>query len=134
MWLLGLSICFKNSSQILKEFKMIELTKDQQGALSLVEQFLADDKVSELLIQGSAGTGKTFLLDSTQNLVPEGSMLGTGPTHKSVDVLKTRLTRTECSTIHSFLGLRPKEIEGQELLVGRIITTLHPSSMCVQWC
>lgn len=105
---------------------MIELTKDQQKAISLIEQFLDDDRADELLIEGSAGCGKTYLLDSTQDLVPEGSMIGTGPTHKSVDVLKTRLARTECSTIHSFLGLRPKMSKDKQMLVRK--NNYDPSS------
>lgn len=105
---------------------MIELTKDQQGALDLVEQFLDDDRADELLLKGSAGVGKSFMLDRVQDLVPEGSMIGTGPTHKSVDVIKTRLTRAECSTIHSFLGLRPKKSKDKETLVRK--NTYDPSA------
>lgn len=105
---------------------MIELTKDQQGALSLVEQFLDDDLADEMLLKGSAGVGKSFMLDRVQDLVPEGSMIGTGPTHKSVDVIKTRLTLTECSTIHSFLGLRPKKSKDKETLVRK--NTYDPSA------
>ena len=87
---------------------MTTLTQGQQEALSKLEAFLASEDLF-FLLSGSAGTGKTYMLEQVLPLVTDGDVIGCGPTHKSVAVLATRLHDTDCMTIHRFLGLKPKK-------------------------
>jgi exodeoxyribonuclease-5 len=95
------------------------LTEDQAEALEKIKIWLASDKPF-FLLSGSAGTGKTFLINALQNLVNPASMIGCGPTHKSVKVLSERLDQVECCTIHRFLGLRPKRTKDTTVLTKRM--------------
>jgi exodeoxyribonuclease-5 len=102
----------------------IELTSGQQEAADLLEKFLETDDPF-FLLYGSAGVGKTFLLEEVKNNFKANpkykgkEIIGCGPTHKSVEVLSTRLQDIECSTIHRFLGLRPKRTGNTTKLIRR---------------
>jgi len=96
------------------------LTDDQQNAVDVFLDFILDDTQSEMVISGSAGSGKTtlmkYLLEVLRsqkslyklllNSADELSVYLTSTTHKAAKVLRT-ITREEVSTVHSLLGIRP---------------------------
>ena len=65
------------------------------------------------LLLGNAGTGKTYLMDRyTQALLEKRKRpIVTAPTHKAASVLSGKITHpsVSCGTIHSLLGLTPRE-------------------------
>ncbi len=74
---------------------------------------------NRLVIKGSAGVGKTYLMDDlihgpnglVQLLGPYGSIYVTAPTHKALQVIKTKVnwnSRIQFKTIHAALGLNMK--------------------------
>ena len=88
------------------------LKGEQIAAAEAISAFLADPKKKTFLLEGGAGTGKTYtaqaLLDSVK-----GRVLYTAPTNKATRVLRMTLSREdfkpECRTIYSALGLSMKE-------------------------
>ena len=88
------------------------LKGEQVAAAEAISAFLADPKKKTFLLEGGAGTGKTYtaqaLLDSVK-----GRVLYTAPTNKATRVLRMTLSREdfkpECRTIYSALGLSMKE-------------------------
>ena len=98
------------------------LNEGQQEAADTVFHFLFDSE-KELSITGSAGTGKTTLMQYIMSTVikeykDSASLMGTkavdyefhltATTNKAADVL-SQSTRLPVSTIHSFLGLRVQD-------------------------
>ena len=97
----------------------INLTEDQQNAISAFASFLYSDD-PEMVISGPAGVGKTtvlrHLMDAEPHLklakvlgkeLPERNWYLTATTNKAADVLGQSFDRAaETSTIHSLLGLR----------------------------
>ena len=89
-----------------------ELKGEQIVAAEQIAAFLADPAKKTFLLEGGAGTGKTYtaqaLLDSAK-----GRVLYTAPTNKATRVLRMTLSREnfkpECRTIYSALGLSMKE-------------------------
>jgi exodeoxyribonuclease-5 len=94
------------------------LTTDQTQALSRIREWFAldpdytpDEVYRSFLLDGAAGTGKTFclqlLLDSLDDA---GLILFTAPTNKAVKVLQQTLNaadiHSKCYTIYSALNLR----------------------------
>ena len=91
----------------------------QSNALEAIHVFLRN-RESTFVLKGSAGTGKTSLLNFVPELMPYGMAFGCGPTHKAVSVLNSKLPDgIGSSTIHSFLGLRPKRSADKTVLVKR---------------
>lgn len=89
---------------------MLNFSEEQQLALSAMQAFLLPScKDSYFLLQGGAGTGKTYTL---QGLLERfsGRVVYTAPTNKAVRVLRDTLSRDdykpECKTLYSLLGLR----------------------------
>lgn len=96
------------------------LSNEQEKAVDEFLDFLLDNKKEEMVISGSAGTGKTFLmkylLDITRSQkklykllldsVDELSVHLTSTTHKAARALY-EATGEEVRTIHSLLGIRP---------------------------
>lgn len=84
----------------------------QLDAAESIRRFLADPTATRFLLQGGAGTGKTYTAQSLLESV-KGRVLYTAPTNKAVRVLRRTLTRDdfkpECRTIYSALGLSMKE-------------------------
>lgn len=87
---------------------MRELKGDQPIAFEEIVQFINSDNSLHLL-QGYAGTGKTFLMSEVAHFIRmKGvSLLVTAPTHKAVKVLR-RLVGSlyQYSTIHAALGMK----------------------------
>ena len=74
---------------------------------------------NRLVLSGSAGVGKTYLMDDlihgpnglVQLLGPYGSIYVTAPTHKALQVIRTKVnsnSRIQFKTIHAALGLNMK--------------------------
>lgn len=98
------------------------LNAGQQAAADACFQFLFDDR-KELNISGPGGVGKTFLMSYIiDTVIPRYhetcKMMGIEPrypefavtatTNKAASVL-SRATKQDAGTIHSFLGVKPKE-------------------------
>lgn len=87
----------------------IEYTVDQSTGIDVIQRFLNDSVAKFCRISGGPGVGKTFLASGIFKLLTDHSvMAAVAPTHKAVKVLKSKLRHGEvCSTIHSFLHLKP---------------------------
>jgi|TARA_B110001469_G_scaffold100591_1_gene97973 nucleoside-triphosphatase THEP1 len=99
-----------------------QLNSDQEAAVHAVFAFLNDKSATEFVIEGSAGTGKTTLVQHILNQIPKQelimSALGepgfgfidiyvTATTRKAATVIAEKLTvGAEPLTIHSLLGLK----------------------------
>jgi len=84
---------------------MSKLTSDQEKALKL----LLDSK-KIFILQGYAGTGKSFLLDHYLDAANNQTVV-TAPTHKAVAVVDGD------STIHSYLGLKLANKKDKKVLI-----------------
>lgn len=88
----------------------ITLTADQNDILNkLIEWSYSEDPDPILVLKGSAGTGKTTLLEHYLNIIKKRVMM-TAPTHKAVGVMKKIMPKATCKTIHSALSLKPKRV------------------------
>lgn len=79
------------------------LNEEQQHALNRIKGFINSDKAFFVLV-GYAGTGKTTLVSK---LVQEIKVHLTATTNKAAHVL-SQATNEPASTIHRFLGLKPR--------------------------
>ena len=94
---------------------MINLTKDQQKAEKMLKRFLPSS-ASFATIIGSAGVGKTFMMQRLPNLYDAERTICTAPTNKAVKVLQKVIPREiECVTIHKFLGLGVKNVKDKQV-------------------
>lgn len=84
----------------------IKFTNDQADALDALDEFCASNRIT-FLLSGSAGTGKTTLM---QHFVKRCNLkiMGLAPTHKAKKVLKARLLNNPVCTLASFLQKIPK--------------------------
>ena len=85
------------------------LTEHQQEVLKQSIKLLKSSK--RLLIKGSAGTGKTFMLNELIKKLPYDldEIYVTAPTHKALSVLEGKIDLdVEFKTIHSALKMRKK--------------------------
>jgi exodeoxyribonuclease-5 len=86
-----------------------KLLGDQPKAYEAIQMFLRLDGGGFHLLQGYAGTGKTYLLDEIVNCIQKSKckVIVTAPTHKAVKVLKNMIKNdVTFSTIHAALGMR----------------------------
>lgn len=90
-------------------------TGGQVEGIQKVKSFLNSDQPF-FLLSGSAGSGKSTVAGLIPSLVTNGEVVCTGPTHKSVGVLREKMEGIECMTIHKFLGLRPKKVKDKTIL------------------
>lgn len=85
------------------------LNPEQSAAIDSMLAFLADGAAHFFLLDGPAGTGKTYCVQELVNRV-KGRLIFTAPTNKATKVLRDTLTkpeyRPECRTIYSLFGLR----------------------------
>ena len=98
----------------------MQFTKDQEAAINAFKAFLSQKEKPIMVIEGSAGTGKSFLTkylidfvskyNEMQKLInpsaKELGVLGTATTHKATSVFADK-ANIEVNTIHSALGIRP---------------------------
>ncbi len=80
--------------------------RDQELLLYELQKFMNSEDMY-FLVQGSAGTGKTYTVGTFLKMYDDDECIVTGPTHKSVtvlrDTLKTRGVITESFTLHRLL-------------------------------
>lgn len=96
---------------------MIDLTKDQRIAFNEITNTLREGG-TRYLLSGPAGSGKTTLMQNIVNFLHDAGFVVavTAPTHKALDVLRSKIYRreqVEFHTIHSLLGLQPSK-EGRK--------------------
>src|SRR3954452_24617626 len=105
----------------------IELNDDQAAAM---DQILAAYDAGETrhVLTGNAGTGKTTLVQMLVEAFKKKkvSVCVTAPTHKAVSVLTSKLRdaelhSVETMTIHSLLGLKPKQNEEDTVLIRSLL-------------
>lgn len=87
----------------------MSLTPEQSAAVSAMEAFLSDPLERFFVLEGPAGTGKTFCMSELAERT-KGRLIFTAPTNKATKVLRDTITskdyKPECRTIYSLLGLR----------------------------
>lgn len=85
------------------------LNPDQQAAVAAMLEHINNGNDPFFLLQGPAGTGKTFCVKDLVNKL-RGRMVFTAPTNKATKVLRESIQtddyRPDCRTIYSLLGLR----------------------------
>lgn len=86
----------------------VELNEGQKKASKEVTAFLGSDKRTYSII-GSAGTGKTTLINSILDGVKNFSVILTSPTHRANSVIKSKNPSMEVLTLHKLLGLKPTQ-------------------------
>lgn len=106
------------------------LNEEQSYALN---QLLAWDKIDnayEFLLNGSAGTGKTFLASLYLKLSRYENVCVVAPTHKAKKVIKKALEKNEvkvdCMTIHALLGMKLDGVEettGKQYLIDASVSS-----------
>ena len=91
------------------------LLGDQAEAFDAIRFFLDTGQGGMFLLDGYAGTGKTYLMNVVIHYVQSNShrpVLVTAPTHKAVKVIRQHVKEAvDFSTIHSALGLK-EHIDG----------------------
>ena len=102
------------------------LTEHQRERCLDILDKVVNEKVS-VLLEGSAGTGKTFTADAICNsLLDMGirNVYVSAPTHTAVDVLKSKIRKSTSSkgiiqfgTIHSYLKLQKKIVDSKEMFL-----------------
>jgi len=115
---------------------MITLTKDQQNALEAFGRFMTDPSESVFVLSGYSGTGKTTLvktlLEQMPNFMKTYRLLNPKANEYQIELTATtnkaaenfsQLSGKEVNTIHSYLGLRVNT----NYETG--VTTLVPRSM-----
>lgn len=100
----------------------VELNEGQSRAMAEIME--AAQPGNRHLLDGWAGTGKTFLVSSLvrEFLARKKSVVVCAPTHKAVQVVSRKLFQSgiegvECKTLHSLLSLRPKAQGDRQIFV-----------------
>jgi len=107
-------------TETLKETAYNNLTLSQKGALIEAGDFLDSSEMNVMLITGSAGTGKTFLLKLLTDILEklEVPFQVCTPTGKSAQVLRSKGVKN-ASTIHSMIYAQDEIVE--EVSMGDFI-------------
>jgi len=93
----------------------IQLTNDQTKARDMLIEFFKDKLAKFAVIIGSAGVGKTFMMQLLPTLHDAQRVVCTAPTNKAVRVLgQVMPDEMVCVTIHKFLGLGVKNVKDQK--------------------
>lgn len=86
-----------------------QLNEDQLAAVEAMHSFVADKHEPFFLLEGPAGTGKTFCIKELLKKL-RGRLVFTAPTNKATKVLRESVSsddyKPDCRTIYSLLGLR----------------------------
>lgn len=93
----------------------MKLTAGQEEGQEKLSKFVGSN-APFFRLKGSAGTGKTWLTEGIPAMRTQGEVMATAPTHKALGVLMKRVPGVEGRTIHSFLGLKPKNVQGKSVL------------------
>jgi hypothetical protein len=86
----------------------VKFTKQQTAIINAFEQWMDDDETPAMVVQGAAGTGKSFLTHHFARRISArgGSVAAIAPTHKACKVLASMLKSRDAKimTIASLLG------------------------------
>jgi len=98
-------------SDKITEIKEI-LNEEQTNAFDDIIEFLQDRSREYYLLEGYAGTGKTFTLSRIISAINDPQVVLTAPTNKAVKVLMDNksIEQAEFMTIHKLLALTMKKI------------------------
>ena len=115
-WSLGQKQQVYTQEQCKKLLAETTLSKGQKDATSLI--LSSKDRV--VCIQGYAGTGKTFMLDSARKLLEQKgySFIGLAPSSSAAATLRTQAD-IQSHTLHKFLFKYKGLIEGRGTIEGR---------------
>lgn len=86
----------------------VTLNAGQKKAAEEVTEFLGSNKQSHSII-GSAGTGKTTLINSILDKVKDRNVILTSPTHRANSVIRSKNQSKQVLTLHKLLGLKPTQ-------------------------
>lgn len=108
---------------------MISLSEEQEQGLQMMKDCIASDKQISSLIYGSAGTGKSLLINHLVAHLEENNIpyCLCAPTHKAALVME-KYTKREAMTLHKLLNLSPN-IQIFELDLRRLLFFTSKSSM-----
>ncbi len=124
---------------------MTNLNTDQQRSLINIINWWADGHGSKLyhVLDGFGGSGKTFLVDTILQRLPNCTPLICAPTHEALYQLREKITGDyDFRTLHSALGITPidgkQELEFEhkslpESWYNYNLIVLDESSMVSQW-
>lgn len=85
----------------------VTLSNSQKGAVKEIKSWLEDKRSLSFTLSGSAGTGKTWLINYIlSNVIKNKRITVAAPTHKAVRVIEN-FTGKRGFTLHSLHGLRP---------------------------
>jgi excinuclease UvrABC helicase subunit UvrB len=92
---------------------------EQQEALAAIKEWLGQKKQPYFLLEGAAGTGKTYLTKQISLQNPKEVFLFTAPTNKATQQLEVALGKEiVCKTVHRALGLILSYTEVRQLEFG----------------
>lgn len=88
--------------ELLRKYAGFELNPDQLGLVKAMAEFLSDKDKRVFILQGCAGSGKTFLMQGVANYLASKDKIFylVAPTGKAAKVLTTK-TGHQAKTIHS---------------------------------
>ena len=104
----------------------MKLSPSQQKAKEMFQEFTQDKEAFDMFIQGTAGTGKTTLLNDIVEVCLKQQIptVVVAYTHKAAKVLESKLPEgTDIRTLHSFLRKRPGINENAKSVQKMQITT-----------
>lgn len=92
----------KTYKELLRKYAGFELNPDQLGLVRAMAEFLSDKDKRVFILQGCAGSGKTFLMQGVANYLASKDRIFylIAPTGKAAKVLTTK-TGHQAKTIHS---------------------------------
>lgn len=98
----------------------MEFTICQENAIYKMEEFLLDKEENMMIIEGSAGTGKTYVITTFQEKRKDLKFIYTAPTHKAVKVLRDMNSKNTCMTLHKFFNLNLEyNDDGSQYIVSK---------------
>lgn len=125
--------------EICKKHQELTLTPDQDKTLLALLDFAAGHaKTSLAVLEGFAGTGKTTVVGRLLNGIAMSLRVAVAaPTNKALAVLESKVSAyamadVEFKSIHSFLGMRLKELDdGSQLCEVEGRATLHEYDLAI---
>ena len=108
----------------------MKLSREQDKALDLIQQWLRQRDVQSFSLGGYAGTGKTTLMQHFINGL-DNPPLCLAPTGKAASVLQSKLANAKVSTVHSAL-YKPVPPSMNDLDVLQAELLKHPDSKELQ--
>lgn len=80
----------------------MDFTICQENAIYKIEEFLLDKEENIMIIEGSAGTGKSYVITAFQKKRKDLKFIYTAPTHKAVKILRDMTAKNDCRTAENY--------------------------------